>query len=104
MTEELKHPYREEQKPSERPVTKEMSLESLLTVSAETYCKTNGRELNEYLMVGVHGFCYRDYIFSHLMKVPYLTEIVVDAKIAGTATSNSSIVYFGTALIPKKAL
>jgi len=105
MTEELKHPYREEQKPSERPVTKEMSLESLLTVSAETYCKTNGRELNDYLMVGVHGSCYRSNLDTHLIKVPFLTEIVVDAQIVGTREYNVSyITYFGTALIPRKAL
>ncbi len=98
-------------------------LEKILTTSAGDYCKSKGKDLSDYEMVGVHGSYSDDnpflgpdklgekVLYEFLEKIPYGTEVVVDYKTSSSQSKTFSLflpdehysrVDSGTALIPKK--
>lgn len=84
-------------------------LEKILTVDAETYCKSVGKELSDYSLRGVHvsaGFKEELHeVFAN--AVPTDAEVAVDYKPLVRMTTNKICCYkekyaSGTALIPNK--
>ena len=91
-------------------------LEGILTVSAGDYCKSVGRELYDYYMVGIHVEAHKDFNNSgecliseargrnfaefFAERIPKEAEVVVD-YVPPVIVPNH-IIASGTALIPKK--
>lgn len=89
-------PYRESGKLDALPEKKSFGLESVLTVTMESYCASRRQHRNDYKAVGVHG---KLNISKDSIEVPYLTEAVVDYR--AIALNHFEVYYSGTALIPK---
>ena len=71
--------------------------EKILTISGEEYCKSKGKELSDYELVGIYGNTDASWGYDKLFiyKIPQGTEVVVKLELGkGNA--------FGTALIPKR--
>jgi len=85
--------------------------EKILTISAEAYCKNQGKDVQDYKMIGVHGsdaFLYDRRVFQEhpdydywanslllIHRIPPGTEVVV-------GLTYSDCIASGTALIPKQ--
>jgi len=86
--------------------------EKILTISAEAYCKNQGKDVQDYEMIGVHGSSYYLYdrkglseiskvhpLLDHdvyfVCRIPPGTEVVV-------GLTYSKYIASGTALIPKQ--
>tara|TARA_Y100000310_G_scaffold255151_1_gene262415 strand:+ start:312 stop:596 length:285 start_codon:yes stop_codon:yes gene_type:complete len=85
-------------------------LERILNVSATEYCASNGTDLKDYTMMGIHvesQFEEGDIISEFEVCVPRDAEVVVNYR-TNSSTSASFWRYFvfreahGTALIPKR--
>jgi len=63
--------------------------DKFLTVSAEDYCKSEGKELSDYKLVGIHGH------IDFGIRVPKETEVVVEYRGIGDSG------LCATALIPR---
>ena len=78
----------------------EFPLEKILTCSARDYVESVGKSLRDYEMVGVQGDLLlggtRD---NFLNRIPNDAEVVTDYRLA---VDDITILYSGTALIPKK--
>lgn len=88
---------------------KSLPLErKVLTVSARDYCKSKGKKLKDYQMVGVH------YIGNSVREIPnYFFDEVPNAEVVvkyhpptdngSNGNLNKKVIFAsGTALIPKK--
>jgi len=78
---------------------KEIPLEKILTVSASEYCASIGKRVDEYVLVGTHG--YSDHRFNLNLNPPAGTEAIVGTFFEYSGNIKWVMVY-GTALIPKK--
>lgn len=77
------------------PQSKTFPEEKILTSSAEEYCKSTGKNLADFNLVGVHG----EYLAKFFANLPINTEIVVSYN----SEYNDNDAFFGTALVPKKS-
>lgn len=73
---------------------KTFPVEKILTASAEEYCKSTGKILSDFKLVGVHGDSIEDF-FANL---PRNTEVIVSYNAAAVNRDE----FFGTALVPKE--
>ncbi|MDP3027058.1 MAG: hypothetical protein Q8N63_05080 [Nanoarchaeota archaeon] len=70
--------------------------EKILTISAEEYCKSVGKQLTDYKFVGVQT---QDVYHN----IPLGTEVVVGYRLEYAGTQFSTYVWqYGTALIPRE--
>ena len=82
--------------------------EKILTISAEAYCKNQGKDVQDYEMIGVHGA--NDYLYDRriLQKYPdynrsgYLIYRIPPGTEAVVGLIYSRYIASGTALIPKQ--
>lgn len=80
--------------------------EKILSVSASDYCKSKGKKLSSYEMIGVHGSdsgLGSNFLERFIEKVPSRAEVVVNYRAILTKGEFSTPYFygFGTALLPK---
>ncbi len=83
-------------------------LEKILSVSAEEYCKSNGKSLKEYKMIGVHlvGKNVKE-LSEHIPFIAPNAEVIVNYQFMFSNYLKINdyyqlIIATGTALVPKK--
>jgi hypothetical protein len=85
---------------------KAFPLEKILTVRAETYVASKGKELKDFDMVGVHDDMvehkHTTTFYAFQKAVPKEAEVVTDLQKEYDG-GMGEIKYSGTALIPKKS-
>lgn len=78
-----------------------LPLEKVLTISAGDYCKMQGKELSDYVAVGVRlGINERKVVEFYINNLPNLGELEVIVDVHPYVSN--CVRYVGTMLFPKK--
>lgn len=74
----------------------------VLSTSAETYVKSRGESLSDYILIGIHSNSDLENCLTNLIEdSPSNTKVITDYKLSATGFGGVDRCY-GTALIPQK--